>query len=383
MSDPTSKSATSSALPRFAAGGAPSSRRRPWWLWTPVVLIVVIVATVAVLMVSRGPDAILAQGQPAAEAPPKTVQPMSDRIPVAPTNPAPVTSLPVAPVAGMPGQPTSTLTPATGSVPPTTQPAGTDATNDLTPQLRHGLALIADGKLIEGRAVLSDLYTTLYHELTREDAQAIRDTLASVNHDIVFGPKITPGDTITELYQVQPGDVLTRVTLKYKIPYQLVERINNVQANRIRAGQSLKMVKGPLHAIVHKGEFRMDVFAHGPDSKPVYIRSFPVGLGELDSTPQGSWVLNGKVSNPGWTNPRDNRTYTPDDPANPIGEYWIGLRGTSESTQDKRGYGIHGTIEPESIGRMMSMGCIRLRNDDIAMVYQMLYDKLSSVTVEP
>jgi len=40
----------------------------------------------------------------------------------------------------------------------------------------------------------------------------------------------------------------------------------------------------------------------------------------------------------------------------PIGTRWIGL--------NKKGYGIHGTNEPRSIGRAASHGCIRLRNRD-------------------
>jgi hypothetical protein len=36
------------------------------------------------------------------------------------------------------------------------------------------------------------------------------------------------------------------------------------------------------------------------------------------------------------------------------------------------GYGIHGTNEPESIGRSVSHGCVRLRNEDIEKLYDMV-----------
>jgi hypothetical protein len=36
------------------------------------------------------------------------------------------------------------------------------------------------------------------------------------------------------------------------------------------------------------------------------------------------------------------------------------------------GYGIHGTDQPESIGRSVSHGCVRLRNEDIAKLYEMV-----------
>jgi len=51
------------------------------------------------------------------------------------------------------------------------------------------------------------------------------------------------------------------------------------------------------------------------------------------------------------------------DPKNPLGERWIDL-GDS--------YGIHGTIEPDSIGTAASRGCIRLRDADIIEVYNFL-----------
>ena len=36
------------------------------------------------------------------------------------------------------------------------------------------------------------------------------------------------------------------------------------------------------------------------------------------------------------------------------------------------GYGIHGTNAPETIGRSVSHGCVRLRNEDIEKLYEMV-----------
>ena len=35
-----------------------------------------------------------------------------------------------------------------------------------------------------------------------------------------------------------------------------------------------------------------------------------------------------------------------------------------------RGYGIHGTDQPDSIGHALSTGCIRLRNDDVERLFE-------------
>ena len=47
------------------------------------------------------------------------------------------------------------------------------------------------------------------------------------------------------------------------------------------------------------------------------------------------------------------------------------------------GYGIHGTIEPESIGKAVSLGCIRMHNEDVAFVYKLMMPGKSTVTILP
>lgn len=256
-------------------------------------------------------------------------------------------------------------------------------------QLREGMALIERGQPVKGRAVLSRLLfgsgAQPRMSLSPRDAQSIRDVLASVNQSLVFSDRISPGDPLTETYTVQSGDMLVRIAPRYRISYHLIERINHVDARRLRVGQKLKLVKGPFHAVVHKSAFRMDLYLNDPDGQPIYVRSFSVGLGENDSTPIGRWRVrpNSKLENPGWTHPRTNVYFAPDNIENPIGEYWLGLDGLDENTKGRNGYGIHGTIEPNSVGRMMSLGCIRLLPDDIALIFELLVETHSTVEVRP
>jgi lipoprotein-anchoring transpeptidase ErfK/SrfK len=49
---------------------------------------------------------------------------------------------------------------------------------------------------------------------------------------------------------------------------------------------------------------------------------------------------------------------------NPVGTRWMGL--------NVKGYGIHGTNAPRSVGHATSHGCIRLRNRDVERLYAML-----------
>ena len=61
----------------------------------------------------------------------------------------------------------------------------------------------------------------------------------------------------------------------------------------------------------------------------------------------------------------------PPGPRNEVGLVWIGL--------NKKGIGIHGTNNPDSIGRSASHGCIRLANWDAV---QVLNAVTQGVTVE-
>jgi len=148
----------------------------------------------------------------------------------------------------------------------------------------------------------------------------------------------------------------------------------------LRAHSRIKVPKGPLHAVITKTAYRMDVFGDGRDGKRLYVCSFNVGLGKDDSTPVGRWVVGrGKQINPDWRNPITHEYHRADDPVNPIGEHWIPLHGTEERTRSMTGYGIHGTIEPESIGTQSSMGCVRLLPADVEQVYQLLAPEHSRV----
>jgi len=199
-------------------------------------------------------------------------------------------------------------------------------------------------------------------------------------------------------YTVQSGDRLSTIARDHTaVDWEFVQRINRIEDPRfIRVGQTLKLVTGPFHAVIDKGDFRLDVYA-GPAPKmdgadsiapatagelPVYITSMPVGLGEYGSTPVGSWIVNDtKVINPSWKNPRTGEFFDRDDPENPVGERWIGLDGTDDQTSILTGYGIHGTVEPDSIGEERSMGCVRLNPYEVEMLYELMRAERSVVLI--
>ena len=299
-----------------------------------------------------------------------------------PTGGAPIDALPDSPASR---QDTASATreppePArervTSSSPPPPAPS--------TGALAEAERLLSANKPLEARTLLNRALRS-----DAGDASALRTSLAAINEEMIFGPVITPGDPLVASYEVQPGDSLERIAKRESlgVDWRLVQRVNRVgDPRRIRVGQKLKLVRGPFHAIVDKSDYRLDLY-HGPPDKPgewLYVRSFPVGLGEANGTPLGDFVVkpDSKLVNPHWRNPRTGERFDADDPANPIGERWIGLLGVGDSSVYE-GYGIHGTIEPDSIGENRSMGCVRMRADDVEVVYEMLVEGSSRVQIVP
>jgi lipoprotein-anchoring transpeptidase ErfK/SrfK len=92
------------------------------------------------------------------------------------------------------------------------------------------------------------------------------------------------------------------------------------------------------------------------------IATFPVAVGAAVSpSPTGEFQIVNRVANPTYYHPG---TVIPSGKDNPVGTRWVGL--------SQKGYGIHGTNAPRSIGHAASHGCIRLRNRDMEQLFTML-----------
>lgn len=165
-----------------------------------------------------------------------------------------------------------------------------------------------------------------------------------------------PQPNYMEPYVVQPGDTLQSIAHRYDVSWQFLAKLNQVEPTRIRPGQELKVIRGPFSAVVDLSDSEITIHAHG-----YFVCRFPVGTGRDDSTPIGTFQVDDKLVDPTYYGP--DGVVAHDDPTNPLGEHWLSI-GDS--------YGIHGTIDPDSIGKAESQGCVRLRNEDVAEVYDFL-----------
>ncbi len=104
---------------------------------------------------------------------------------------------------------------------------------------------------------------------------------------------------------------------------------------------------------------------------------YEVAVGQDDwQTPQGEFHVINKLENPAWQHPITHEKIA-SGPDNPLGTRWIGFWSDSQAQ-----IGFHGTNQEELIGKAVSHGCVRMRNQDIEALYQQV-EVNTPVTVKP
>ena len=91
------------------------------------------------------------------------------------------------------------------------------------------------------------------------------------------------------------------------------------------------------------------------------IKIYPVAIGsQATPTPQGKFKIFDKEVNPTWYPPGKNYSVA-SGPENPLGYRWLEFAAS---------YGIHGTNHPESIGSVVSNGCVRMNEKDVEELFE-------------
>ena len=125
----------------------------------------------------------------------------------------------------------------------------------------------------------------------------------------------------------------------------------------------------PRVVMVYTKEKMLDVLEDGQ-----LLASFPITPGSTTlPAPPGTWKIENMASMPYFRYDEamlehgvrsDNFVNLPPGPNSPVGVMWMGL--------NKSGIGLHGTANPETIGRAASHGCIRLANWDAVKLSQLV-----------
>ncbi len=207
--------------------------------------------------------------------------------------------------------------------------------------------MINAGQDVEAHRILSSLYWE------QPDLRPkLRDRIEQTAQRIYFQPQ----PHYLDPHVVKGGDLLQSVARNYSVSWQYLAKLNRTDPMKIRPGQNLKVIQGPFGAVVDLRRFELTVHAHG-----YFVARFPIGIGKDGATPVGEFRVDDKLENPTYYGP--DGVVDANDPQNPLGEFWMSIGS---------GYGIHGTIDESTIGRAESRGCLRLRNQDIADLYDLL-----------
>jgi L,D-transpeptidase ErfK/SrfK len=92
------------------------------------------------------------------------------------------------------------------------------------------------------------------------------------------------------------------------------------------------------------------------------LKTYAVAVGaEVSPSPEGQFDIVNRVVKPTYYH---SGTVIEAGPQNPLGTRWIGL--------SQKGYGIHGTNVPSSIGKAASHGCIRMAKADLEEMFEMV-----------
>lgn len=89
------------------------------------------------------------------------------------------------------------------------------------------------------------------------------------------------------------------------------------------------------------------------------VKAYPIAVGaDATPSPSGNFRVVNRLTHPTYYHAGK---VIPAGKRNPLGDRWMGL--------DRKGYGIHGTNQPKSIGKAASHGCIRMAKADLEELF--------------
>lgn len=192
----------------------------------------------------------------------------------------------------------------------------------------------------------------------------IQKRLQELNIQLLFSPTI---DECSVLYTVAAKDSLTKIAKKHGTTIELIMFSNNLTSDVIRLGQKLKVVTCKFAIVVDKSQNLL--FLKFKDKDEI-IKTYTVSTGKDLSTPEGVFKIVNKLIDPVWY--KAGAIIAPDSPENILGTRWLGL--------DAKGYGIHGTTKPEELGQQVTLGCVRMSNEEVEELFAIV-PKGTEVTI--
>ncbi len=173
-----------------------------------------------------------------------------------------------------------------------------------------------------------------------------------------FKALVSPGaDVHSALYEVKRGDNLTVISKRHNVTVDLIKKANNLPDDKLIPGMKLKIPAYKFSIVVDKSQNTL--LLKGDEE---VLKTYTVSTGENNSTPVGVFKITDKLVNPTWY--KAGAAVPFGSPENVLGTRWLGLT--------QKGYGIHGTSEPEKLGRQVTAGCVRMKNEEVEELYSLV-----------
>lgn len=234
--------------------------------------------------------------------------------------------------------------------------------------------IVADARAAADAGQLADAQATLQKLVSSSpdpDPDAI-ELLGDVNMKLLKSSLMMPGK---EYYVIQSGDYLQKIAKKHNTTVALLKTMNGMQSDTIRLGDRLLVFNSDFTIRVSKSRNSLDLLKGGK-----LFKRYSVGTGKFGKTPAVEFTITDKIVEPPWTRPADNRQIEYGDPENVLGSRWMAIK--SAGHPELTGFGIHGTWERNSIGKQSSAGCIRMLNEDVEELFDLVPRKTSVTIVE-
>lgn len=244
------------------------------------------------------------------------------------------------------------------------KPVGVTQGQKPAPKMSESAKLLEQAKKLESERKYVDARKS-YQDLLKISLEAplrtdVETRLGKLNTDLILTPYAMPEKVE---YIVQSGDSVDKIAKKVGATVELICKSNRMaNPNLIKAGDRLRVFVGKFSIKVSKSNIDLVLSVDGQ-----FFKRYNVGTGKFGRTPVGTFVINDKIKEPVWWTP-NGKSYPYGTKENILGTHWMSIRATGE-TPNISGYGIHGTWDPESIGKAESAGCIRMKNEDVEELF--------------
>jgi lipoprotein-anchoring transpeptidase ErfK/SrfK len=175
--------------------------------------------------------------------------------------------------------------------------------------------------------------------------------IENINIKILFSPIITEGAV---QYEIKPGDTLYKIADQFNTTVELIKKSNNLKSDKIFPGKKIRVNNRPFSILVDKSQNILIL-----KSEEDIIKSYVISTGLHSCTPVGNFKIKDRLINPPWYT--EGKVIPPESPENILGTRWLGF--------DLAGYGIHGTNDPDSLGKSITQGCVRMSNQDVEEIF--------------